>query len=380
MELENFKKNTKRIKIIISSIIGITLIVGTIALFKTFAFYEEKKEFNIIKGRVPEFSREDIQLSYSINGEEGTNVFPNINDGLIANSVSCEKGASAKWSNSLWTLININPNGNKKVNCSVNFENGNPINLYENVSIGDYVSYIPILKNYAITRTQTGYDQNQIINPSELNLWRVIRKNEDGSIDLVSEYTSSSAIRIKGKVGYKNYIGTLNRIANSYETPGITDSSRYMGYDGQTEFITDETALNSTTVPWPNSSNINNSVKGSERERLGGGEELSVTDVEMVKAACGNTLKTYRVDATSTETKYWIANRKFHYTNDSKWEFNVRYADPKDDTVYGVGLYVYNEGLNDVIYTSFLRPIVTLKSGIQANNGNGSNENPWKVN
>ncbi len=203
MELENFKKNTKRIKIIISSIIGITLIVGTIALFKTFAFYEEKKEFNIIKGRVPEFSREDIQLSYSINGEEGTNAFPNINDGLIANSVSCEKGASAKWSNSLWTLININPNGNKKVNCSVNFENGNPINLYENVSIGDYVSYIPILKNYAITRTQTGYDQNQIINPSELNLWRVIRKNEDGSIDLVSEYTSSSAIRIKGKVGYK---------------------------------------------------------------------------------------------------------------------------------------------------------------------------------
>ena len=43
MELENFKKNPKRIKIIISSIIGITLIVGTIALFKTFAFYEEKK-------------------------------------------------------------------------------------------------------------------------------------------------------------------------------------------------------------------------------------------------------------------------------------------------------------------------------------------------
>ena len=26
------------------------------------------------------------------------------------------------------------------------------------------------------------------INPSELNLWRVIRKNEDGTIDAVSEY------------------------------------------------------------------------------------------------------------------------------------------------------------------------------------------------
>lgn len=57
----------------------------------------------------------------------------------------------------------------------------------------------------------------------------MIQKNTDGSIDLVSEYTSSSAIRIRGKEGYKNYIGTLNRRANSYETPGITDSSRYIG-------------------------------------------------------------------------------------------------------------------------------------------------------
>ena len=36
---------------------------------------------------------------------------------------------------------------------------------------------------------------------------------EDGSIDLVSEYVSSTRVAFKGKEGYKNYIGTLNRIA-----------------------------------------------------------------------------------------------------------------------------------------------------------------------
>ena len=376
---EKFKKNKKNSRIIITSILGIMLIVGVITLFRTFAFFEEKRDFNVLKGRVPEFSHEDIQLAFTINGEKGDQ-FPTSTSGYIAKNVTCSNGASASWSHSLWSLTNINSNGNKKVYCSIEFITSENITLYENVSVGDYIRYTPILKNYAITSTQTGHDQDQIINPSELILWRVIRKNSDGSIDLVSEYTSSNAVRIGGKEGYKNYIGTLNRIANSYETPGITDSSRYMGYDGQTEFITDETALNSTTVPWSSSSDINNSVKGSERERLGGGEELSITDIEMVKAACGNTLKTYRVDATSTEAKYWIATRRFHYTNDNQWEFNARYVDPKDDTYYGVHLYNYNEGLNDVFYTSFLRPIVTLKSGIQASSGDGTKGSPWKVN
>ncbi len=49
MKLENLKKNKKRNKIIISSILGILLIIGSILLYKTYAFYEEKKSFNVLK-------------------------------------------------------------------------------------------------------------------------------------------------------------------------------------------------------------------------------------------------------------------------------------------------------------------------------------------
>ena len=43
------------------------------------------------------------------------------------------------------------------------------------------------------------------------------------------------------------YVGTLNKIAKGFETEGITSGSRYMGYNGQTEFITQ--LGNRTVVP-----------------------------------------------------------------------------------------------------------------------------------
>ena len=73
---------------------------------------------------------------------------------------------------------------------------------------------------------------NQTINPSELDLWRVIKKNEDGSIEVISENTSNEEIHFYGKTGYINYIGVLNEIARAYKNEV---GSRYMGYNGQTE-------------------------------------------------------------------------------------------------------------------------------------------------
>ena len=165
-------------------------------------------------------------------------------------------------------------------------------------SVGEYVSYTPSKTNYSISASLTGENSSQTINPSELNLWRVIRKNSDGSIDLVSEYVSSIRILFNGKEGYKKYIGTLNTIASQYETSGITSGSRYMGYDGQTENITDETALNKS-APWTEQTTASNSPKGSTREAQGGGDVLYETDTDLVKAACGN-LIAYKVNATTS--------------------------------------------------------------------------------
>ncbi len=369
-QLERFTKN-KKSKKLIYTIIGILLIIGSITLFKTFAFYEEKREFNVLKGKVPEFSHEDIQLAFTINGEKGE-VFPTSNSGYVANGVVCSNGARANWSHSLWALTNINSNGNKKIYCSVDFVLSQKINLYDQVNIGDYISYTPVLNNYEITSRSTGYTSSQTINPSELKLWQVIRKNVDGSIDLISYYVSSRSVIFYGKEGYKNYVGTLNRIANSYETPGITSGSRYMGYDGQTEFISEL-----STNLWSNMTDGENSPKGSERERQGGGDVLYENDYNLVNAACGklsaDDFNTHR------STSYWISSRIYTLNSMGKY-FGGRFITDKgilsDGTIYSTG--GYNTG--DKSLSDRLRPIVTLKSGIQANLGDGSIGNPWKVN
>lgn len=389
---EKFKKNKKKSVVILVSILGMMLIVGVITLFKTYAFYKDKREFNVLRGRIPEFSHEDIQLTFVINGTKGEN-FPTKKDGLVATNVTCENGVTADWDNVNWSLIHIESNNNKQINCNIDFITSENINLFDNVNIGDYISYTPILENYDITNSLTGINTytesgtylttiknvgKQSINPSELNLWRVIRKNSDGTIDLVSEYLSSKNIHFFGKEGYKKYVGTLNTIASAYETNGVTSGSRYIGYDGQTENITDETKLNQITAPWTEYATSENSPKGSERERLGGGDVLHETDVNLVKTAVGN-LVAFIVNETSTAKGYLVTNRGFYYKSNSEWHFSARYVS-KEGNIYGSYLYSYNSGFSGLSYSGFLRPIVTLKSGIQASSGNGSQINPWKVN
>ena len=57
---------------------------------------------------------------------------------------------------------------------------------------GDYVKMTPTSTSYTVTTAMTGYTSNQTINPSELNLWRVININSDGTLDLISVYVSST--------------------------------------------------------------------------------------------------------------------------------------------------------------------------------------------
>ncbi len=68
--LEIFDKNKKRNRIIIGAVIGILLIVGVITLFKTYAFFEEKREFNVIKGKIPRHWYDMNLASIKVEGSE----------------------------------------------------------------------------------------------------------------------------------------------------------------------------------------------------------------------------------------------------------------------------------------------------------------------
>ena len=364
-KLNVFDKNNQRNTIIIASILGSLMIVGVITLYKTFAFYEEKREFNVLKGRVPEFSQEDIQLAFTINGEKGEK-FPTIEEGLVAKNVTCSNGATASWSNSLWALININSNGNKKVYCSVEFVNG--IRLNEHIKIGDYVSYTPIIKNYELDSQLSGCDSNQTINPSELNLWRVIRKNEDGSLELLSEYVSSSVIYFCRKKGYMNFVGVLNLLAEQYETFGITSNSRNLGFHTQTEYL-------SSLEEW----NCSTNEACQPKEVFGGGDDFYEEDVLLVQKIYDNKLIAYDINERSKAKDYFISSRLFSW-NEANFGYHVRFV----TALGGIdSLYVY--GFDGISYVDHfkegsLRPIVVLESDIKASDGEGSISNPWIIN
>ncbi len=370
MKLEKFRKNNRKSKIIFGSLIGMLLLVGSVFFFKTYAFYEEKKSFNILKGKVPNFMENDVTLAIRLNGE----IVKEIPKGKSYKvDVTCDKGAKGSWDYENWGP-NIR-NVTEKTRCQIDFST-NTTNLYYQSEIGDYVSYTPEKISYNIPSSLTGLETDQTINPSELNVWRIIRKNNDGTIELVSEYTSSKEIYFKGKEGYKNYIGTLNRIAKSYETENITLRSRYIGYNGQTEFITDETVLNGIISPWVDSTTSSNSYKGSIRESLGSGDVLYVTDTELIQAACGH-VRAKDISTKSIERDYWLGSRYF-VNDDENGSFNIRIVHISGG-IYSGPLYSYKDG-TELDHRRMIRPIVTLKSEIQSISGDGKSElSAWKI-
>lgn len=376
MKLKKFIKNKKQKKVIIGCGMGIVLLIGGLVLYRTFALYEEKKEFNILKGVIPEFSQEDIQLAFTIDGAKGE-IFPNRSARYVGKSVTCENGATANWDNSSWSLTDINPNGNKKVNCSIAFAT---ITEFADAKIGDYVSYTPSAQTFTISKDLTGYTSDQTINPSELNLWRVIKKNENGTIDLISEYLPSSKISFKGKIGYINYVYALNLLASSYEINGITIGSRHMGYDRQTQVITNTSKLETTTKPWKSGSY---SILGKWDlwEFQGMGENWYITDFNLVKQACN--LITPVINNKELTPEYYISSRYYTYdsVNDTNWRFGLRVV--RNGTMNGIGgIYQYNDkkGYYEITATAYYRPIVVLKDNLSAKTGDGSASNPWQIN
>ena len=238
--------------------------------------------------------------------------------------------------------------------------------------VGDYVKMVPSLTSYTIDTSKTGYTSSQTINPSELNLWRVLKVNSDGTIEMISEYTSSTSVSFRGKVGYQNFVGYLNVLASKYENSKYTKGSRYVGYNGQTEYITDTSKIDSTTAPWTSSTG------NSTTESLGGGDTLYQSDYDLMQTIF-STVVAQKVGTTSTAS-YWIASRNYLYSSANSWSLNVRSI----STVGSLSnryMYNYNNG-NFKVYSSpsFLRPIVILKSGITYTPALGTSDDPFVLN
>ena len=246
------------------------------------------------------------------------------------------------------------------------------------LSVGDVVQMTPTLSSYTTETKYTGADSTETINPKELNLWRVIRVNDDGTYDAVSEYVSSTNVTFTGKTGYQSFVYYLNVLASKYENTKFTVDSRYMGYNGQTLFITDTSYFDGTDLKA--STEWTSSTSGTPAEEyLGRGDSLYTTDYELVKAAYGGTADSYAKAnkvGTSTATIYWLGSRDYYYYSSTFFSFSGRSVYTYGDTdycylrYYNAGSWV-DSGLNYA-----LRPIITLRSGLRGT-GSGTASDPY---
>ena len=273
------------------------------------------------------------------------------------------------------------------------------------LQVGDVVQMTPTLDSFTTDMNMTYYKQTQTFNPQELNLWKVIRVNNDnGTItyDAVSEYTSSTNISFgggwqyweptfhqyavtNGASAYKNYIGYLNVLASKYENSNFTVGSRYIGYSGQTEYIEDMSYFDGSSTKastdWKGSTDNNTS---SSDEQLGRGDVGYTTDIDLVKAQYNNSVTAYKMnpDGTPSKTKdaYWLASRFYSYYYASsvlKFGFYPRIVTKTGTISKDIAIKEYASSKWTQNADSYsLRPIITLKSNLQAT-GLGTYEYPY---
>ena len=252
-----------------------------------------------------------------------------------------------------------------------------PLKSLSIVQVGDYISMTPSSEPFEIDSDMTGYTPSTImeIDPQELNLWRVIRKNSNGTIDMVSVYVNRKSIYFEGATGYKNCVGYLNTLASYYENPLYTVGSRHVGYDRTkaTETLTSTKKYDGSlsSAPWTATTS---SSTTAANEKIGAGDMGYQTDYNLLSSINATSAKI--VGVTGSTTRYWFASRKYIYISSSgQGLFGIRTA--QNDGEYSATVVRYTELNNTFTRSSdyaYIRPIVTLDSNVKISGGDGKTE------
>ncbi len=219
------------------------------------------------------------------------------------------------------------------------------------INVGDYISYKATSENYEISSSLTYYASNQSINPSELDLWRVIKINDDDSIEIVSVNVSSATVHIKGFYGYVYYVNILNQIAKQYINTNYASDARILGYSNQAGRLNDVYNYR--------------------------GDEGYTDDINAVNDAFGTLVATTN---DGTEATYWLGSRHYVYYDaypKDTWHGRVIWTDGtlSKAKLYEFGTYDNNE----FDAWNSIRPVVVLKSDSQIKTGDGTQNNPYQL-
>ena len=217
MELKKYKDNNYKRKSYVLLVIGFLLLsISSYLFYKSYALYEEKKDFDVINGTVEDPG--DIYFAYYIDGVISRNM-PLQNTGYTLDAVksNCNNGVVPTWDNAGWKFIgdyhNYSATTNTRTKCTLYF---NKTTKTVKTALGNIEvnSYTPNFTKSACDDSSceshekgifetTDYDGNPTYyyrGSVENNYvkfagyyWRIIRINSNGSMKMIYDGTSAHA-------------------------------------------------------------------------------------------------------------------------------------------------------------------------------------------
>ena len=272
--------------------------------------------------------------------------------------------------------------------------------IWGEVKVGDYVDYTPNVTStsYSLLGAQSGYSRDQTIAQESLK-WRVLRKNADGSIDLIADPTSKN-VYFKGALGYNNGVYLLNDICEKlYSNTGKNVTARSVNLDDMEKWLTDA-GKNARA-------NYSNVVKYGETKPYTGSNAYrpdiyGKTENESDKYYSAPTTNTYTGSNTlnAKQTYYDLSINSTNYGDGAKvlnysnyychYWVAARFVDCLSDYAFFGLRYAYSDMIGTSMFDSDnsaygnykrLRPVVSLRSDVQIIPSTGTNgkDNPHTI-
>ncbi len=396
MKLNTFIKNAHKKKLAIGLTTGFILLIGIISLYRTFALYEEKKEFNILQGRVPDFR--NITILASIEGEITLNI-PTKGSEYKPISVSCDKGTIAHWDENNWK-IQIDKLSDKDVTCIIFFSryfSNYLINLSNKETAIEKFTHEETYQTPALTDYRyVGKNPNNYVclseeqNCPEDNLYRIIgviptQSTEDGEyknrVKLIkSDVYSEQKSGLFKEAGYQwNASNTRNWASSTLNTTVLNEVywnslGIYQYYIEEAKWYLGAPTYGSYSAYTPDT------FYSRERSQY---FPKGITNNHIAKVGLMYPSDYGYSIGSSYKSKSIVSNKSFYVSNAwlftvSEWTISPEYNNstvnawrtmPDGRITYGTV----------TTYNSNIRPCFYLKEETYYKNGNGSRNNPYKV-
>ena len=229
---------------------------------------------------------------------------------------------------------------------------------------GSYVKMTPTGSNFTVDRQ---------IDVSKTNLWRVLKKNSDGTLELIADITSEGFyMPHTDNSYYLNYVYLVNSYASHYTNEKYTINTRCPGYNGQTPKISPSNfAIPSSFFISASSYSTTDVTVDNSNESIGGGDVMYQQDLDLIMSVYG-TLK--------SNNAYYLASRVKRIEHRSiyqwYWDGRIIYGNGNLSSISFISRCSNSCAIQYGGYVG-IRPIITMKANITIESGEGTKTKPF---